>query len=160
MASKKTTTAAEQPEAVTEEVKKVADEIDKDAEIEQLKAQIALLMQKIGADKPTEEVKAPEPTEDEWEEYIEVVVPRHGRGQEKCFYVGVNGRNAQIPADGKRQRIRKPHALALLASLEAEAKAEEFAENLPHEAAPASFAELMGVINDLKSKLRESGISV
>ena len=97
---------------------------------------------------------------DEWEEYIDVVVPRHGRGQEKSYFVSVNGRNAQFPADGKLQHLRKPHALALLESLDAEANAEQFAEDLPHEAAPASFAELMGVINDLKTKLRQSGISI
>ena len=97
---------------------------------------------------------------DEWEEFIDIVVPRHGRGQEKNFFVAVNGRNAQIPADGKLHHIRKPLALALLESLEAEAQAEQFAEDLPHEAAPASFADLMNVINDLRSKLRASGIEV
>lgn len=97
---------------------------------------------------------------DEWEQFIDFVVPRHGRGQEKTFFVSVNGRNAQIPADGKLQHLRKPHAITLLDSLEAEANAEQFAEDLPHEAAPASFADLMNVINDLRRKLRESGIEV
>lgn len=112
----------------------------------------------------TEEVKAAEEATEqpvnEWEEFIDVVVPRHGRGQEKTFFVAVNGRNAQVPADGKLHRLRKPHALALLDSLQAEAVAEEFAEDLPHEAAPASFADLMNVINDLRTKLRQSGIEV
>lgn len=112
----------------------------------------------------TEEVKDAEIIEekpvDEWEEFIDIVVPRHGRGQEKTFFVSVNGRNAQIPADGKLQHLRKPHAIALLDSLEAEANAEQFAEDLPHEAAPASFADLMNVINDLRRKLRDSGIEV
>ena len=58
------------------------------------------------------------------------------------------------------QHLRLPHARALLDSLEAEAQAEQFAEDLPHEAAPASFADLMNVINDLRNKLRQSGIEV
>ena len=114
-------------------------------------------------EKVAEEAAAAEATAqpvDEWEQFIDFVVPRHGRGQEKTFFVAVNGRNVQIPADGKLQHLRAPHAKALLDSLEAEAQAEQFAEDLPHEAAPASFADLMNVINDLRRKLRESGIEV
>lgn len=157
-----------EPETVTEEFQMPEDAQpgvlpdEKDEIIKSLRAQIAS-MQKDGKHLVPAEIK-PVPTNnplgDVWEEYIDVVVPRHGRGQEKCFYVSVNGRNAQIPADGKMQHIRKPLALALLASLEEEAKAEQFAEDLPHDAAPASFAELMSVINDLKNKLRSSGITV
>lgn len=165
-----------EPETVTEEFQMPEDAQpgvlpdEKDEIIKSLRAQISQMNAKIleaeervgyrfitGKDEPA---KASSALGDVWEEYIDVVVPRHGRGQEKCFYVSVNGRNAQIPADGKMQHIRKPLALALLASLEEEAKAEQFAEDLPHDAAPASFAELMSVINDLKNKLRSSGITV
>ena len=141
MATKKNEPIKEIPEGVTEEVKAVA------REIEEQKAK-------------AETAEAPEQPVDEWEQFIDIVVPRHGRGQEKTFFVSVNGRNAQIPADGKLQHLRKPHAVALLDSLEAEANAEQFAEDLPHEAAPASFADLMNVINDLRRKLRDSGIEV
>ena len=157
-----------EPETVAEEFQMPEDAQpgnlpdEKDEIIKSLRAQIAS-MEKDGKHLAPAEIKpvqADNPLGDIWEEYIDVVVPRHGRGQEKCFYVSVNGRNAQIPADGKMQHIRKPLALALLASLEAEARAEQFAEDLPHDAAPASFAELMTVINDLKNKLRSSGITV
>ena len=144
----------ENPEIAEDQIP-VQDE--RDAEIAALKAKIEALEK---AARPETAPVIPVQTGDEWEEYIEVIVPRHGRGQEKCFYVSVNGRNAQIPANGKLQKLRKPHALALLASLEQEAKAEQFAEDLPHEAAPASFADLMAVINDLKRKLNDSGITV
>lgn len=168
MASKTTKTEKQEtPEAVTDEVKAVADEIDKDELIKKLMAEVAelknSLMANAAEEEEPEEPEEPEETEsleDEWEQYIDVPVPRHGRGQEKCFYVAVNGRNAQIPADGKIHRIRKPLAINLLDSLEAEARAEQYAEDLPHEAAPASFAEMMGVINDLKQKLRMSGVPV
>jgi hypothetical protein len=157
-----------EPETVAEEFQMPEDAQpgnlpdEKDEIIKSLRAQIAS-MEKDGKHLVPAEIKpvpADNPLGDIWEEYIDVVVPRHGRGQEKCFYVSVNGRNAQIPADGKMHHIRKPLALALLASLEAEARAEQFAEDLPHDAAPASFAELMTVINDLKNKLRSSGITV
>ena len=141
MATKKSEAVKEIPEGVTEEVKAVA------REIEEQKAR-------------AETAEVPEQPVDEWEQFIDIVVPRHGRGQEKTFFVAVNGRNAQIPADGKLHHLRKPHALRLLESLEAEANAEQFAEDLPHEAAPASFADLMNVINDLRNKLRQSGIEV
>lgn len=158
MATRKPTND-EATEVVTEEEKTAAEENSKDKEIALLKEELAALK----AVNRTPE-KAPEGIqpqwEDEWNEYIDVVVPRHGRGQEKCFFVAVNGRNAQIPADGKLQHIRKPLAEALLQSLEAEAAAEQFAEELPHESAPADFASLMAVINDLKAKLKMSGISV
>ena len=134
---------------------------EKNEIIKSLRAQVAQLQR--GGNQAAAEIAplpADHPLGDIWEEYIDVVVPRHGRGQEKCFYVSVNGRNAQIPANGMMQHIRKPLALALLASLEEEAKAEQFAEDLPHDAAPASFAELMSVINDLKNKLRMAGITV
>lgn len=154
-----------QPETVTEEIGQ-AEEIrpaelpdEKDEIIKALQAQLAEM--KKAAGKAEEPQEKPAGTEGSvWDEFIDVVVPRHGRGQEKFFYVSVNGRNAQIPADGKMHHIRKPLALALLAGLEDEAKAEQFAEDLPHDAAPASFGELMAVINDLKSKLRMGGISV
>lgn len=133
MATKRSASITENPEVVTEETVETA---------------------------PVVTEAAPAQPVDEWEQFIDIVVPRHGRGQEKTFFVSVNGRNAQIPADGKLQHLRKPHARALLDSLEAEAQAEQFAEDLPHEAAPASFADLMNVINDLRRKLRESGIEV
>lgn len=133
MATKRNASITENPEVVTEETVEAAPVVTE-----------AALAQPV----------------DEWEEFIDIVVPRHGRGQEKTFFVSVNGRNAQIPADGKLQHLRKPHAIALLDSLEAEANAEQFAEDLPHEAAPASFADLMKVINDLRRKLRDSGIEV
>lgn len=94
----------------------------------------------------------------EWDEYMEVIVPRHGKGQEKYFYVCVNDRSVQVPADGKRHKMRKPHAEVLLASLEAEADAENFADSVPHAAAPESYEQLVSQLADLKAKLKSFGI--
>lgn len=152
MATKKTD-KPETVEAVADEVKEVAADIDKDAEIAKLKAELELLK----AEKPEEPAKAEEP-KDPWEIYDEIIVPRKPRGAEQYYYVCVNDRSCQIPADGKMQKMRRPFAEALLMSLEAEAEADRFAENVPHEAAPDGFESLMKTINELKMKLARAGI--
>lgn len=173
MASRKTTA---QPETLPEEIEQTEEVVqpetlpdERDEIIKELRRELAEMKKAqtawqaptgTAAPDPAPKAQEGKPSTDPWEEWIQVTPPRHGRGQEKTYFVSVNGRNAAIPADGKPIMLRKPHALALLDSLEAEASAEEFAENLPHEAAPASFAELMSVIKDLKNKLRESGIMV
>ena len=94
----------------------------------------------------------------EWEEYVEVYVPRHGKGEEKKFYVSVNDRNVLVPADGKYHKLRKPHAEVLMASLEAEAAAEDYADSVPNQAAPASYEQMMNEMDELRRKLKEYGI--
>ena len=147
-------------EEVAEEIMPAEIPDEKDEIIKSLQAKIAQMEKNAPKAEEPAPLPADAPMGDIWEEYIDVVVPRHGRGQEKYFFVAVNGRTAQIPADGKMQHIRKPLALALLASLEDEAKAEQFAEDLPHDAAPASFADLLAMINSLKNQLRANGIQV
>lgn len=136
-----------------------------DPEVEALKAQVATLMAELKAVKeeaakaePEEAAEETAEHEDEWEIYEEVYVPRHGRGQEPNFFISVNDRTVQIPADGKYHRMRRPFAEVLRMSIEAEAAAEKYADEVPHDAAPASFEQLMTVINELKNKLKEHGI--
>lgn len=164
MASKETK-KTEAVDAVVDEVKEVAAEIDKDAEIAKLRAELERLQDEKDAlneqitSKAMEIAEAePEPV-DPWEEYLEVIVPRKPRGAEQYYYVCVNDRSCQIPADGKMQRMRKPFAEVLLMSLEAEAEADRFAENIPHEAAPEGYESLMKTINELKMKLARAGIN-
>ena len=160
---------AEKLEEMVQETQKPAAET---SEVAALKAEIAELkaILKAQADqKAAEEAEAEESRkiaeqaakviEDAWEEFEEVYVPRHGKGQEPSFYISVNSRTVQIPADGKLHRIRKPFAEILRMSIEAEAAAEDYAEkDVPHEAAPANYEQLMSVIDDMKKKLREAGI--
>lgn len=137
----------------------------RDAEIEELKhliyaqqEQIDRLRAEYGVPAEAAQEAAEPKTEDEWEEYIEMFVPRHGHGQEQSFFVSVNFRNAQIPADGKMHKLRKPIALALQASLEAEAKAEKFADEIPHDAAPGNIQEMARQLSEMRRKLQELGI--
>ena len=78
--------------------------------------------------------QAEEPKEEgEWGETIEMIVPRKPKGDDASYYVCVNDRRFQIPADGKMQKLPKPVALVLQDSLEAEVKADDFADSMPKE---------------------------
>lgn len=143
-----------------QDVDKTAELLEKDAEIEKLKAEIEAMKaaKKDAEPEKPQETAAPAAVVDEWEEYIPVIVPRRGRGEDPYYYVCVNDRSVQIPANGTMQKMRKPHAEALLRSLEAEAKAEKFAQDVPHDAAPASTEQLLKTIEDLKARLSNAGI--
>lgn len=188
MATRKNTTAPEaeemkqdaaqaaQPEQETKQDQDLAKEVD------ELKGQYtelkALLQQAIMAMSKTAE-KAPEtPAEDknavqdmtgasqaedegtEWEEYETVRTIRAQKGQEKSVVVSVNDRNVQIPLDGRAYRLRKPHAEVFLQMMDANVAAEEFADNVPNQAAPGSYDELVKQLADLKVKLKGFGVEV
>ena len=149
-------------------------------EIEELKSQVNGLRQMMeqalaamakAADSKTKEVKPAEEAEtlgaamdsDEgtvWEELVPVRTPRRGKGQEKSIVISVNDRNVQVPLDGKVYYLRKPHAEIFEQSMEAEIAAEEFAESVPNEAAPASYEQLISEMADLKRRLKDMGINV
>ena len=90
---------------------------------------------------PVEEVLAEEPEKNEeeapksaWDEEIEMLIPRKPRGEEPFYYVCVNDRRFEIPANGTMQKLKKPIALVLQDSLAAEVRAEEFADSIPNNA--------------------------
>lgn len=84
-----------------------------------------------------EEVQeAAEEARDPWKEMVSMLVPRHHVGESENYYVCVNDRRYYIPRNGTRQDIPLPIAEVLQASIEAEGRAEEFAENMPHASAP------------------------
>lgn len=74
-----------------------------------------------------------QPVKDEWDEMIEMIVPRKPKGDDQQYYVCVNDRRYMIPADGKMQKLPKPVAEVLRDSLEAEVKADDFADSIPKE---------------------------
>lgn len=86
---------------------------------------------------PVEEVKAEEAAKEEapksaWAEEIEMMIPRKPRGEDAFYYVCVNDRRFEIPADGKMHKLLKPIALVLQDSLAAEIAAEDFADSIPN----------------------------
>ena len=114
MATKKATTALEMPENEDAKLEQEAEKLEKLAETEQ-------------------------PVKSEWDEEIEMIVPRKPKGEEKYYYICVNDRRFQVPADGKMQKLPKPIALVLMDTLEAEQKADDFADNIPNEDVTTAF---------------------
>ena len=76
--------------------------------------------------------EAPEKEKDPWQEKVSILVPRKPKGEEPYYYVCVNDRRFQIPADGKYQDLPKPIATILQESLEAEYAADEYADSIPN----------------------------
>lgn len=74
---------------------------------------------------------------DEWDEYVEMLIPRRPKGDDQQFYICVNDRRFYIPANGKTQKLPKPIAEILKQSLEAENEAEDFAESIPNKTGPS-----------------------
>ena len=114
MATKKATTALEIPE-------------NEDAKLEQETEKLEKL------------AETAQPVKSEWDETIEMIVPRKPRGEEQFYYICVNDRRFQVPADGKMQKLPKPIALILKDALEAEQKADDFADNIPNEELTTAF---------------------
>ena len=99
------------------------------------------------AAEPIEEVKeetAAEQTEpaekpaDPWEEMVEIMVPRKPKGEDEFYYVCVNDRRFEVPANGKKQKMPQPIAEVLMASVEAEYEAQEFADQMSKHAAESA----------------------
>ena len=78
-----------------------------------------------------EETQAEEPRS-EWDTEKEILVPRKPKGDDPSYYVCINDRRFLIPADGKVQKLPLPVAIVLQESLDAEYKADEFADRIPN----------------------------
>lgn len=167
---------AAEPEQETKQDQDLAKEVD---ELKEQYTELkALLQQAIMAMSKTAEKTPEKPAEDknavqdmtgasqaedegtEWEEYETVRTIRAQKGQEKSVVVSVNDRNVQIPLDGRAYRLRKPHAEVFLQMMDANVAAEEFADNVPNQAAPGSYEELVKQLADLKVKLKGFGVEV
>ena len=114
----------------------------KDAEIAELKAQLAKMKQDAVSEVfvpngrgDMERImrvakEAAEAGEDAWKIFVKVRVPRKAGSGDDDFWVSVNGISAQIPANGEVQEMKLPYAMALMDALEAEEKAIQFSEGL------------------------------
>lgn len=81
------------------------------------------------------EAAAPEEKKDPWAEEVEIIVPRKPKSEDQFYYVCVNDRRFSIPADGKKQRMPAPIAKVLQMGIDAEYKAEDFANEMSRQAA-------------------------
>lgn len=90
----------------------------------------AEIVEEVPAAKADENVKAEEPEKDPWDEKVTVRVPRKPKGE--YFYVCVNDRRFEIPANGLEQEMPRPIAEVLEQSIQAEYKAEDYAAGIPN----------------------------
>lgn len=80
----------------------------------------------VPADETVEKSAAANP----WDEKVNVRVPRKPKGE--YFYVCVNDRRFEIPANGLEQEMPRPIAEVLEQSIQAEYKAEDYAAGIPN----------------------------
>lgn len=90
----------------------------------------AEIVEEVPAVTAEEPVKAEAPAKDPWDEKVKVRVPRKPKGE--YFYVCVNDRRFEIPANGIEQEMPRPIAEVLQQSIEAEYKAEDYAAGIPN----------------------------
>lgn len=110
---------------------------DKDAEIARLKAQLAAVQQQNAGYKAGNDAevvaKAIEETlaagRDPWNETVSVRVPERSDTTEKSYWLCVNGRTVQLPANNQYQEMKLPFAEALVNALQADRHARHFADN-------------------------------
>lgn len=105
----------------------------KDEEIAQLKAEIDRM--KGGGIQDYETVqaltrKAAAEGTDPWTVKVTIRVPRRPEREDPWYWINVNSRSAQIPANDKPQEMKLPFAEALLNFLHAENKARDFADTI------------------------------
>lgn len=79
----------------------------------------------------TRKAKAAEP-KSAWDEKVEMIVPRKPKGEDQQYYVCVNDVRYAVPANGKMQKLPRPVAEILQDAIEADYKADEFADNMPN----------------------------
>lgn len=73
--------------------------------------------EEIQAEAP--EIQAEKPA-DEWQEEVEMYVPRRAKGEDQSYPVFVNDRRYWVPANGKKQMLPKPVAAILQNAIDAE----------------------------------------
>ena len=106
------------------------------AEIEKLKAQLAQNNRPTNRTQNDAEVvrqaaqEAAEKGLDPWDVKVTVRVPHRQRNEDPWYWVNINGRAAQIPADDRYQEMALPFAETLLNSLEAERMAAEYQDGI------------------------------
>jgi len=105
----------------------------KDAEIAKLKAEISLM--KGGGVRDADKVaalamEAAEQGLDPWKITVSVRVPRRPVGEDSWYWVNINSRSAQIPANDQVQEMKLPFAEALMNYLKAENAARDFADGI------------------------------
>ena len=88
--------------------------------------------------------EAAEKGEDPWTIEVDVFVPHRDKGEDRWYWININDRAAQIPADDRRQKMKLPFALILVDMLQAKQREEDFIDSVevydpkdnPHQGRP------------------------
>ena len=136
MATKKNAEPKEELE-LEQDLKSPPTAADKDAEIARLKAELAAAQKqnegyRSGRDADVVEQASKAALaegKDPWTVNVSIRVPERRDTSEKSYWVCVNGRTAQIPANNQYQEMKLPFAEALVNSLAADRMAQQFADN-------------------------------
>ena len=154
MATKKTATPAEKaPEKETEltleaqeeefrdRLQQKQNEISKkDAQIEQLKAQLAAAQKPAPAAAMSQESdydrihriekETAEAGTDAWTVEVEVLVPHREKTEDPWYWICVNNQSVQIPANDRYQRMKLPFACVLVDQLAYEKHSADYQDSL------------------------------
>lgn len=137
MATKRKSDLVEEEVLKAEEAmagEEAAEEQDpKDAEIERLKAELSRM--KVGGAEDYEKVqaltkKAAEDGVDPWTVNVSIRVPRRPEREDPWYWININSRSVQIPANDRVQEMKLPFAEQLTAFLRAENSARDFADTI------------------------------
>ena len=109
---------------------------DKDQEIARLKAELAAAQKQSAGYRAGKDAQIVEQAildcieagKDPWAETISVRVPERRDTTEKSYWICVNGRSVQIPANNQYQEMKLPFAEALMKTLQADRHAQRFAD--------------------------------
>lgn len=125
-------------EAKAEAAEKKAAAKEKKPDINDLMAEINAMKAELDkakeALKPEEEAK-PAEAEDPWQKMVKIRSPRDPNIGDSGYFVAVNDRRWQIPADGKEWEVPEPIAIAFQGMLDADARADEVARAIEAESA-------------------------
>ena len=108
------------------------------AEIEKLKKQLAEAQKSVPAAVNQNDaevvrqaaVKAAEEGTDPWTVKVPVRAPRRSGKEDPWYWLNVNGKSVQVPADDKYHEMKLPWADALVSMLEAEKNAEAYQDSI------------------------------
>ena len=74
--------------------------------------------------------EAAEAGKNAWDVEVEIFVPHRDKGEDRWYWLNINDRSAQIPADDRRQKMKLPFALILSGMLKAKQREEEYIDNV------------------------------
>lgn len=105
-------------------------------ENEQLRKNSVYAPGPYGSDGDYERVKrackaAAENHDDPWAIKISVLAPRRGKGEDS-YWLGINGRTMQVPADDRYYELALPFAECLVDTIRNERKANDFVDKIPN----------------------------